>query len=225
MGKTTVRSFVRRLRRRPDGPDVANPWRKKPLADNLTAYLELMLEHARETTAAGRPRLLLVAEALGFKGGGETGIPLSSPALLRSCKHPFIETLKPHLALVPEGGSEATATIAWECFARLGLTPLVWNAFPFHPHQIARTHSNRAPRVAELHEGIDWLRRLDQLVASHSTPTMVAGVGRKGTLAAQAAFPEREVVALRHPSYGGKAEFERGLRLLMSRLDTADHAR
>ena len=26
---------------------------------------------------------------------------------------------------------------------------------------------------------------------------MVAGVGRKGTLAAQAAFPEREVVALR----------------------------
>ena len=56
------------------------------------------------------PRLLLVAEALGFKGGGETGIPLSSPALLRSCKHPFIETLRPHLALVPEGGSEATAT-------------------------------------------------------------------------------------------------------------------
>ena len=54
---------------------------------------------------------------------------------------------------------------------------------------------------------------------------MVAGVGRKGTLAAQAAFPEREVVALRHPSYGGKAEFERGLRLLMSRLDTVDPAR
>ncbi|WP_442486916.1 uracil-DNA glycosylase [Halomonas litopenaei] len=221
MAKTTVRSFVSRLRQRPDGPDVANPWRRKPLADNLTAYLELMLDHTRETTAGGRPRLLLVAEALGFKGGGETGIPLSSPGLLRSGTHPFFEALRPRLAVLPEGGSEATATIAWECFARLEVTPLVWNAFPFHPHQAARPRSNRAPRAAELSEGIDWLRRLDQLVAAHSTPTVVAGVGRKGALAAQAAFPEREVIALRHPSYGGKAEFERGLGQLMSRLDIA----
>jgi hypothetical protein len=42
-------------------------------------------------------------------------------------------------------------------------------------------------------------------------PSVVVGVGRKGVLAAQGAFPDRNVVAVRHPSYGGKADFVKGM--------------
>lgn len=172
------------------------------LQENLFHYLDAI------SGQKGR-RILIVGEALGYRGGRLTGIPFSSERLLREAPHPFLRRLAPQLSLT-SNTAEATASIVWEGLSRRRDIPLFWNAYPFHPHRAHEPDSNRAPNAAEVAEGQPFL----QLLAEDYQPALIAGLGRKGTEAALRAFPEHRVVALRHPSYGGKQEFLAGLKRL-----------
>ena len=99
----------------------------------------------------------------------------------------------------------------WDYLARRRTLPLFWNAFPFHPHHEGKPLSNRAPTADEISEGISYLR----LIGEWYRPQHVAGLGRKGARALERAFPGCRVAALRHPSYGGKNEFIRGMDRLL----------
>jgi len=200
-----LRTFVNRLGRRPQGDDVFNPYRQGHLRDNLYQYLTQLKQ-------AGPPPVLLVGEALGFRGGKLTGIPFSSARLLRQSDHPFLSALAPHLKLTSDD-AENTARMIWEYLTETGMTPLCWNAFPFHPHPAGQPARNRAPRTGEITEGIAHLQALHHLFQ----PAQVVGVGRAGTLCAQRAFPQLPVTYVRHPSYGGKQDFIAGMNALLGR--------
>lgn len=199
--------FLEALSRPRNSGLLKNPYRQPVLLDNLRVYLETMLN-------LDGPRVLLVGEALGFKGGKLTGIPFSSGTIYQRFHHPFLQRIAPRLT-IDTIESENTATIVWEYLTGAGHTPLFWNAFPFHPHPRGQRNKNRAPTAAEVKKGVGYLQQLAELYQPH----VIAGIGGKGTVCARMAFPEREVVAIRHPSYGGKAEFIAGIERLYGTLD------
>jgi uracil-DNA glycosylase len=87
-------------------------------------------------------RLLVVAEAPGYRGTRVSGIPLTSERQLTGA-----------------GPAEATATIVHGVLAELGCERdvLLWNAVPTHPGDAS---SNRRPTRGEVAAGILFAREL-----------------------------------------------------------------
>jgi len=99
--------------------------------------------------------------------------------------------------LTGSGLAEATATIVHRVLARLGVEDevLLWNVVPTHP---GSETSNRWPARAEVEAGSPFLHELTQ--------------GRTAIAVGRLAAAVLEAPYVRHPSHGGAAEFEAGLR-------------
>jgi uracil-DNA glycosylase len=99
--------------------------------------------------------------------------------------------------LTGSGPAEATATIVHRVLARLGVEEevLLWNVVPTHP---GSETSNRRPTRVEVEAAAPFL---DELTRGR---TAIA-VGRLAAAALDAPY-------VRHPSRGGAAAFEAGLR-------------
>ncbi len=204
---TEFAPLLRAVERGPRGaaPGVANPYRDEaPRLDrpgaararrrNLAAYLEIV----------GRPRLVLVGEALGFRGGRFSGIAFTSerqlagegPRRLAWADGRFSATSRnPALWLEPSG------TVVWGALGGAAQGVLLWNAFPWHPAGPRGPLSNRRPerRLVETN-----LHVLERLLAAAAGAAVVA-VG--GTAAAALAWIGVEAPAVRHPAHGGAALF------------------
>lgn len=202
-------NFVTQLAEIAPPPNSANPYASSlpgsaSRRHNLQRYLQQMADL--------QPKLLLVGEAPGYRGCRISGIPFVSRHILRQGL--------PHWGLFGETNGyqlppdfpgierEASATIMWQSVAFLPSPPLLWNAFPLHPHRPGQPASNRAPARPEVELGEPFLR---QLLAQFAIKTVVA----VGNQAAQALtnwhIPHQKV---RHPSHGGKQAFQEGLRLV-----------
>lgn len=192
---TELQVFYKALQKRKNSLTVFNPYRQDDKLTNLQAYFEAML--------ALKPRVLLVGEAPGFKGGRLTGVPFSSGKLYQEVAHPFLLNLRNVLVLPDALEAENTASIVWRYLLEKKEVPLFWNSFPYHPHPPRIQKKNRAPIKAEIIEGVEFLMLLEKIFQ----PEVIAGLGRKGVEAAQLAFPEKAINYIRHPSYGGKADF------------------
>ena len=83
----------------------------------------------------------------------------------------------------------------------------MWNSFPFHPHPEGEENKNRSPTDEEISFGIKFLRALNKMFS----PEVIAGIGNAGVDCAQQAFPESEIRYIRHPSFGGKSDFIKGM--------------
>jgi hypothetical protein len=99
--------------------------------------------------------------------------------------------------LTGSGPAEATATIVHRVLAQLGVEHevLLWNIVPTHP---GSETSNRRPTRAEVEAASPFL---DELTRGR----VAIAVGRLAAAALDAPY-------VRHPSHGGAAEFEAGLR-------------
>jgi uracil-DNA glycosylase len=99
--------------------------------------------------------------------------------------------------LTGSGPAEATATIVHRVLAELGVEDevLLWNVVPTHP---GSETSNRRPTRAEVEAASPFLAEL-------TDGRTTIGVGRLAAAALDAPF-------IRHPSHGGAAAFEEGLR-------------
>jgi hypothetical protein len=195
-----VDGFINYLRRIPSSPACVQLYKGRDRMSRLRREnLERYLRKMQELT----PQVLLVGEAPGHKGCGLTGIPFSSERLL--AEHPFFSEFQS--ATDPASlASESSATIVWEGIAGLSSPPLLWNAFPFHPYKGENLRSNRAPNREELLVGKRVLKRLIQLFPIR---TYVA-VGQKASN--QLEQMEIPFQAVRHPSFGGKKDFLKGLQ-------------
>jgi uracil-DNA glycosylase len=168
---------------------------------NLTRYLEQM--------AALLPSLLLVGEAPGYRGCRLTGVPFTSEAIILDDRRPLFGRRAGYqkTAETTRLTKEASATMLWSALSGLWPPPLLWNAFPFHPHRPDQPLSNRRPLKSELLLGLDFLSALLALFPL----VTVAAVGQTAaaalSLAGLSNFP-----VLRHPSHGGKAAFCAGLQ-------------
>ena len=183
-------------------------------ANNATRRANLRLY--LRTMARRRPKLLLVMEAPGYRGCRVTGIPVTSrKIMLRGLPALDIFGERAGYRDVNEAGferiqGEQSATIVWNALADMNALPMIWNAFPFHPHKFGQPLSNRKPRAGELELGALFLRRIldlwrfDQVAA-------VGNVAQANLNALGIDCPK-----LRHPAQGGKHEFISGLRALLS---------
>ncbi len=99
--------------------------------------------------------------------------------------------------LTGSGPAEATATIVHRVLAQIGVEDevLLWNVVPTHP---GSETSNRRPTRAEVAAAAPFL---DELTRGR----VVVAVGRLAAAALEAPY-------VRHPSHGGAAAFEAGLR-------------
>ena len=99
--------------------------------------------------------------------------------------------------LTGAGPAEAMATIVHRVLARLGVEDevLLWNVVPTHP---GSERSNRRPTCAEVEAAAPFL---DELTRGR----IAIGVGRLAAGVLDAPY-------VRHPSHGGAAAFEAGLR-------------
>jgi hypothetical protein len=101
--------------------------------------------------------------------------------------------------------TEQTAGIVWEALALTKRRVLLWNVFPLHCHATGTPHSNRR------HTHREWLGCRDLLMAivAMTSPRRIIAIGREARDAVRSV--ELDCVAVRHPAYGGKAEFITGV--------------
>lgn len=196
-----LNEFYQALAKKKNSLTVFNPYQSKANLENLKHYIT-------QVFAASGPKIMLVGEAPGFKGGRLTGVPFSSGKIYTEVEHPFLKTLLPKLILDPVTlSSENTASVVWRYLQDKRNVPLFWNAFPFHPHPSRIQKKNRGPNRAEILEGAFYLKAL----VDAYQPDIIAGLGRAGTACAQSVLPDEDIRYIRHPSYGGKSDFIKGM--------------
>lgn len=180
-----------------------------PVADDAEALYDV-------STASGRLRranlsrylsdlgtgadTLLVAEAPGWRGMTNTGVPFTS-----------VRELGPSYLMPPE------PTAPWEASSRVvhaaltgwnGPLPVAWAIFPHHPFVAPDRLTNRTPRPAEVRDGAPVaLALIEALGASR-----VIAVGRKAQGAL--ALAGIEAIAVRNPAQGGATQFTEQLAAL-----------
>jgi hypothetical protein len=180
-------------------PDLDGPAAARGRRENLEAYLDRV----------GTPRLILVGEALGFRGGRFSGIAFTSERQLLGpdglrlpwAGSPFRATSRnPALWLEPSG------SIVWDGLGGEARGNLLWNSFPWHPYGGRGPLSNRTPERSLVAANLHVLERL----LAETSGARVLAVGRT----AQAALADIgvEAPALRHPAHGGALIFRRQLR-------------
>lgn len=173
---------------------------------NLRLYLE-------ELAAIG-PRMLLIGEAVSYRGGRLTGIAFVSEAVMlggvdtRSGRILGADRGYRKATPGPKLSTEASATMVWGTIKDIEPLPLLWNAFPFHPFHEGEPLSNRVPSAAELLLGQPFIERLLELFPIEQ----VVAIGNQASLSLTRLGIEHEKV--RHPSQGGKNQFVEGMARL-----------
>jgi hypothetical protein len=233
MSCNRVDKFVRLLRKSPLGA-VFNPWweidKQNDVGPNAPGIRRKQLRAYLEQRIA-KARLAVIGEAVGYRGGHFSGIPMTSERILLgkqkdvvaalcerrnlkadSGRRPPLEILgglRPRRAskpeICPDGFSEPTATIVWGMLLRLGFTPdefVLWNAFPWHSFDPGRgLLSNRMPNKSEQAAGLPVLGSFVGLFGCEQ----VIALGK--IAAAQLRELGINARCVRHPASGGAKLF------------------
>jgi hypothetical protein len=149
-----------------------------------------------------------IGRDLGFRGGRRTGIALTDEPHLNAVSTSFGQELALARATVGPAVSERTATVVWRAIGRLNVPVFTWNVFPLHPHEEGKPLSNRCHTKAERHCTRAILLELLNMLR----PQRVVAIGNDG----EAGLLDLGILCdkVRHPSYGGVADFERGISML-----------
>ena len=229
MSSKAIDDFLRILKKAPSGA-VFNPWwqvdKQNDIGRNAPGIRRRQLRvYLRERL--GKARLVVIGEALGYRGGHFSGIPMTSERIiLGKNKKAAIKpddvlldltprrTSKPQKC--PDGFAEPTATIVWGTLLQLGLRPeqfVLWNLFPWHsfdPHR--GLLSNRMPNKSEQLSGRPVLRVFLELFSCEQIVAL-------GKIAA-AQLEELNVNAhcIRHPASGGARLFRQQIATIVNKL-------
>jgi len=195
----SIEKFIDELTKQKNTTTVSNPYLEGGVAENLLNYLKYMM------VIKGK-RILLVGEAPGYKGCKITGIPFTSGRVFERVNHPVLQALKDKISL-SKVEAENTATIVWNYLSYKGVSPLFWNSYPFHPYPEGQEDKNRPPNPEEIEEGVKYLEAIYNLFK----PDVIAGIGHSGVKCAERALPNIEIAYIRHPSFGGKTDFIKGM--------------
>lgn len=157
-----------------------------------------------EAALSARVDTIWIARDLGYRGGRRTGVPLTDEihlgqagvlmggiALDRATRGPMV--------------AERTAAIIWSVLSRIGEPTVLWNIFPLHPHEPDDPFSNRCHTRAERDTTWPLLTGLIAMIK----PRRIVAIGRDAGVAL--AGLDVPVKLVRHPSYGGQAEFIAGV--------------
>src|SRR5436309_6495569 len=232
MSSKAIDDFLRILKKAPAGA-VFNPWwqvdKQNDIGRNAPGIRRRQLRvYLRERL--GKARLVVIGEALGYRGGHFSGIPMTSERiLLGKKKDGCIESEQVFSGIIsqrtskPEkcrdGFSEPTATIVWNTLLKLGLSPeqfVLWNAFPWHSFNRHRGMlSNRMPTKPERSVGLPVLKAFLNLFRCEE----VVALGR--IAARQLTDLNVEPHYVRHPAAGGAKLFRQQIAKMVEKIDSA----
>lgn len=169
--------------------------RRRNLRELLTAALD------------GGAATIWVARDLGYRGGRRTGLALTDEAHLGQLSNLFNAR---KIAKATKGPvvAERTATVIWQMLARIEEPVMLWNVFPFHPHETDDPMTNRCHTRSERQAAAPFLEALIDIMR----PERVVAIGRDAASALEN-LPV-PIYCARHPSYGGQTEFIEQMELL-----------
>lgn len=202
----TPKSFVSALAAA-NLPSVFNPWRdrcsihdRRDAAARRRANLQGMLEAALDAHV----ETIWIARDLGYRGGRRTGVPLTDEVHLTHASA-LMGGIALERATDGPAVAERTAAIVWQVLGRIGQPVMLWNVFPFHPHESGDPMSNRCHTRAEREATWPLLQALVAMVQ----PKRIVAIGRDAHTALEGL--DIPITAIRHPSYGGQREFIDGM--------------
>ncbi len=224
-----IDDFLRLLNVSPSGA-VFNPWwevdEQNDVGHNAPAIRRNQLRAYLEERLA-KSKVAIIGEALGYRGGHFSGIPMTSERILLGKKkvsgieleHVF-SSIKPRRTSKPkscsDGFSEPTATIVWSTLLRLGLKPrqfVLWNAFPWHSFDPRRGMlSNRMPNKSERSAGLAVLKAFLDLFPCDE----IVALGNVAV--SQLKEMNVECQGVRHPASGGAKLFREQIGRILQKL-------
>jgi uracil-DNA glycosylase len=153
------------------------------------------LERHIEATKHGD--LVFVGEAPGWQGARQSGVAFTSP-----------------VDVGLGSGTEPSSVVVQSLIAATGITGrvLLWNAFPIHPHEMQKPHTNRPPTKEERDAGLAALklaihdRRV--LCIGRTAERSVSAILGAPVLESSTATRSSSAISVRHPSHGGSTRFE-----------------
>lgn len=155
----------------------------------------------------GGATTIWVARDLGYRGGRRTGLALTDEAHLVQLSSVFKAR---KIAKATKGPivAERTATVIWQMLSRIEEPVMLWNVFPFHPHEKNDPMTNRCHTRSERQAAAPFLEALIDMIR----PERIVAIGRDAASALEdLSVP---VYCARHPSYGGQTEFNEQIETL-----------
>lgn len=188
-------------------PSVFNPY-----ADCCPTYDRADAAHVRrrnlvrclEAALTAQVDTIWIARDLGYRGGRRTGVPLTDEVHLGQAAA-LMGGITLDRATRGPVVAERTAAIVWSVLNRIGEPAVLWNIFPLHPHEADDPFSNRCHTRAEREATWPLLTALIGMIK----PRRIVAIGRDAGIALNGLDIAVEIV--RHPSYGGQAEFSSGV--------------
>ena len=142
-----------------------------------------------------------IGRDLGYRGGRRTGLALTDDVHIH--EHARRWELSIQRPTRGEVVSERTATVIWSVLSQIRVSVFLWNVFPLHPHEPDNPFSNRIHNSLERRIGEEFLSQLILLLKPHR----LIATGNDAAQTARRMADQNEVVQVRHPSYGGRAQF------------------
>jgi len=236
MSREQLYKFLRLLKASPSGA-VFNPWwqidDENDIGPNCAAIRRKHLAvYFRERL--GKARVAIVGEALGYRGGHFSGIPMTSERMLLGKKPDIIAALckrrnllkrakdgerRPPLQIIagikprrtskptacPDGFSEPTATIVWSALLKIGMLPDEFVLWNAFPwHSFDPQRGQLSNRTPNKSEQLSGRPVLKAFLELFPCPQIVA-LGK--IAAAELAHLGSNAHCVRHPASGGAKLF------------------
>src|SRR5436190_9335593 len=222
MSRNQVDHFLRLLKKSPSGA-VFNPWWEVDRENDIGRIAPIIRRQqlrAYVKERLGRAKLVVIGEALGYRGGHFSGIPMTSERMLLRKQRHIVEGIKPRRtskpSVCPNGFSEPTATIVWGALLKIGVLPdefVLWNAFPWHsfdPHR--GPLSNRMPNKSEQLSARPVLKDFLELFPCEQ----IVALGKIAAEQLEAIGVKAHCV--RHPASGGAKRFREQIKEIVNKL-------
>jgi hypothetical protein len=189
-------------------PNVFNPYSDVcEIHDrrNAAASRRRNLRTFLESTHAMKVDTIWMGRDLGYRGGRRTGLALTDECHLSEMTAVYTgcEAIQ---ATKGPAVAERTAAEIWAVLRELDLPPLLWNVFPFHPYVPDDQFTNRKYSAAELTAVDD----LNAALIEWLDIRRIVGIGQDAV--SYASRFNVEIIAIRHPSYGGTSDYRSGMQ-------------
>ena len=154
-----------------------------------------------ETATGQNIDSIWIGRDLGYRGGRRTGLAFTDDVHIH--EHAERWELSFERPTKGEPVAERSASVIWQVLSQIEAPIFLWNVFPLHPHESGNPFSNRSHNSRERRAGEEILVELLRLLR----PRRLIAIGNNAARTVLRLTDQREVVQVRHPSYGGQKQF------------------